>query len=392
MASVANEVESSSFSSDDIRLGQLSGHCRPLLMRDVVPESALYYINDYWLQFEKPTQCALYLIGVLFLILFVLGFLGNFTVLWLYFRNEVLRTPSNLLVVNLCLADLGMQGKNFYIFKLAFSENFVISQKMCQAYGISGGITGAGAILTVTAMAVDRYNVITRPLHPRRLTKTTSVLLVLAIWLYSGLLTGVQFLFTDTVFKPEGYFLSCAVDYFSTDNFVRYYIVAYFVLGYCIPLSTIIFCYYGIIKAVRHSEKGLRAFAEKSQSTTSLSSNDSKKAKEDKAKRREDVQITKTAAGLISVWLMAWTPHAVIALMGISGHREYISITAVVVETVFCKIASCFDPFIYGLSHPRFRECLLEALGMNKAKKQASDEDTYTVQTVDSSNTQNNQN
>jgi hypothetical protein len=56
-----------------------------------------------------------------------------------------------------------------------------------------------------------------------------------------------------------------------------------------------------------------------------------------------------------SQWIFAWTPYCIVALLGISGYGTSISPFASMIPSTFAKIACCVDPYLYAVTHPRFR-------------------------------------
>lgn len=75
----------------------------------------------------------------------------------------------------------------------------------------------------------------------------------------------------------------------------------------------------------------------------------------DKA-RGAEVKIAIIIIVIISVWFLAWTPYAIVALLGVFGYGHLISPLGSMIPALFCKTASCVDPFIYAILHPRYRK------------------------------------
>ncbi|KAA0194610.1 hypothetical protein HAZT_HAZT008742 [Hyalella azteca] len=72
----------------------------------------------------------------------------------------------------------------------------------------------------------------------------------------------------------------------------------------------------------------------------------------------DQIRLTRIPGGLVLLWFCAWTPYAVVALLGITGHRSMLTPLAVVVPGLACKLAACVDPYVYALSHPRCKQNL----------------------------------
>lgn len=56
------------------------------------------------------------------------------------------------------------------------------------------------------------------------------------------------------------------------------------------------------------------------------------------------------------LWFVAWTPYAIVALLGISGNEDKITPFGSMIPAVFCKASACIDPYVYSICHPRFRK------------------------------------
>lgn len=101
-----------------------------------------------------------------------------------------LRTPSNLLVINLAVSDFGM------LFTMApplvlnsFYETWYLGPLMCEIYAFLGSIWGCASIWSMTLIAFDRYNVIVKGLSGKPLTTNKALLEILFIWSFAGLWT-----------------------------------------------------------------------------------------------------------------------------------------------------------------------------------------------------------
>ncbi|KAI4457746.1 opsin [Holotrichia oblita] len=66
---------------------------------------------------------------------------------------------------------------------------------------------------------------------------------------------------------------------------------------------------------------------------------------------------------------IAWTPYTIVALLGIAGRKDLITPIGSMVPALFCKLASCLDPYIYALSHSKFKDALQQIFKIHSAKK-----------------------
>ena len=140
------------------------------------------------------------ILGIAYIILLMINFFGNGSVIYIFLKVKALRTPSNMFVVNLALSDWCMmltqvwqikrKGLNhrFLFFRLPQSSSmyslkdigcgalwvwemltnlfeiiipFIIIQG-CKLYGFAGALFGTASIMTMIIIGYDRYNVIVK--------------------------------------------------------------------------------------------------------------------------------------------------------------------------------------------------------------------------------------
>lgn len=76
------------------------------------------------------------------------------------------------------------------------------------------------------------------------------------------------------------------------------------------------------------------------------------------------MKIAWLAGVLISLWAIAWSPYALVALIGIFGGKSVLTPLVSAVPALFCKTASCINPFVYAINHPRFQRELRSRFSM----------------------------
>lgn len=74
-------------------------------------------------------------------------------------------------------------------------------------------------------------------------------IIVLCIWLYSGVIAGLPF-FGVGDYVPEGYLTTCSFDYLSDDLTTRMFIFAFFVVAWVFPVSIIIGSYSSVLRYI----------------------------------------------------------------------------------------------------------------------------------------------
>lgn len=202
-------------------------------------------------------------------------------------------------------------------------------------YGFFGGLTGTVSIATLTAISIDRYHVVVYPLDPlRSTTRLRSRLMVAFVWVYSFTFAVVPALDIGfSKYVPEGYLTSCSFDYLDRTTKARIFMFIFFIFAWLVPFTLITYCYFYILKVVA--------------SANSIQSS--------KDKNKTEVKLAIIVICVIGLWFTAWTPYSIVALLGISGNEDKLTPFGSMIPAVFCKTAACIDPYVYALTHPRFR-------------------------------------
>ncbi|PSN33891.1 rhodopsin [Blattella germanica] len=290
--------------------------------------------------------------GILGFVIGVLGFIsvvGNGMVIYIFSTTKPLRTPSNLLVVNLAFSDfLMMLCMSPAMVINCYYETWSLGPLMCELYGMAGSLFGCGSIWTMVMIALDRYNVIVKGLAAKPMTNKTAMLRILGIWAFATAWTIFP-LFGWNRYVPEGNMTACGTDYLTKDWVSRSYILVYSFWVYFLPLGTIIYSYWFIVQAVSAHEKQMREQAKK-MNVASLRSSEN-------ANTSAECKLAKVALMTISLWFFAWTPYLVTNYTGIFEGAK-ISPLATIWCSLFAKANAVYNPIVYGISHPKYRAAL----------------------------------
>lgn len=72
---------------------------------DNVPQDMLFLVDPHWYQFPPMNPLWHSILGFAIGIFSVIALLGNLCVIYIFAKTKGLRTPSNLLVINLAMSD-----------------------------------------------------------------------------------------------------------------------------------------------------------------------------------------------------------------------------------------------------------------------------------------------
>ncbi|XP_046737872.1 opsin, ultraviolet-sensitive [Diprion similis] len=319
----------------------------PRLLGWNVPPEELIHIPEHWLVYPEPNPSLHYLLALLYILFTFVALLGNGLVIWIFCSAKSLRTPSNMFVVNLALCDFFMMLKTPIFIYNSFNTGFALGNLGCQIFGFIGSLSGIGASMTNAAIAYDRYSTIAHPLDGK-LSRGQVMLFIAVIWLYVLPWALMPLMGVWGRFVPEGFLTSCSFDYLTDTNEIRYFVATIFTFSYAIPMSLIIYYYSQIVSHVVNHEKALREQAKK-MNVDSLRSNTNANA------QSAEVRIAKAAITICFLFVSAWTPYGVTALIGAFGNRTLLTPGVTMLPACACKFVACLDPYVYAISHPRYR-------------------------------------
>uniref|UniRef100_A0A3B5MQR6 G-protein coupled receptors family 1 profile domain-containing protein n=2 Tax=Xiphophorus couchianus TaxID=32473 RepID=A0A3B5MQR6_9TELE len=287
-----------------------------------------------------------YIIGCVILLVGVTGTLGNALVIYVFCRSKTLRTPSNLLVVNLALADLLMSVTQSPVFFVAsLHRRWVFGEFACELYAFCGALFGIASMMTLTAIAGDRCLAITRPLALLgAVSRQRLSLVAVGLWVYS-LGWSLPPFFGWSAYVPEGLQTSCSWDYMSFTVTVRTYTVLLFAFVFFIPLAVIGSCYLAIFRAVRRAAQEVKR----------LSSGETTKAYE---RLRGEWRMARVALGVILLFVVSWSPYSAVALTATAGYAHLLTPYMNSVPAIIAKASAIHNPIIYAITHPKYRAAI----------------------------------
>ncbi|CAL4120345.1 unnamed protein product, partial [Meganyctiphanes norvegica] len=311
----------------------------------LVSADILHKVPDHWHQFSAPHPIWHPILGTLYCIIAVVSLIGNGLVLWVFSMTQSLRSGTNVLTMNLAASDLMMMFTNFPILiSNCFNKKWILGPLACEFYGFCGALFGTVSIITMALIALDRYHAIVTPFAGRRLTCGRALLWVLGAWLYSILFCILPF-FGWNQYVLEGFLTSCTFDYLSRDMWSRAYVILLFFVAYIFPLTVICCCYVKIVVSVNKHDEALLA-SSRSEGVRHTSRNF----------QRREAQLARVVFTSVFFWVLAWTPYAIMVLLGLFSFDNLLTPLTAMLPALFAKLFTVYNPFIYAVSHPKFRQ------------------------------------
>ncbi|KAF7669908.1 hypothetical protein LDENG_00115380 [Lucifuga dentata] len=297
---------------------------------DKSPEQFIFTVGTY-----KILAVAIGIIGVF-------GFCNNVIVIILYCKFKRLRTPTNLLLVNISLSDFLVSaiGINF-TFASCVKGGWIWSQTTCVWDGFSNSLFGIVSIMTLAALAYERY---IRVVHAQVVDFPWAWRAIGHIWLYSLAWTGAPLLGWNR-YTLEIHQLGCSLDWASKDPNDASFILFFLLACFFVPVGVMIYCYGNILYTVQmlHSIQDLQTV----QIIKIL---------------RYEKKVAAMFLLMISCFLLCWTPYAVVSMIEAFGRKSMVSPTVAIIPSFFAKSSTAYNPLIYVFMSRKFRRCLLQLL------------------------------
>nr|QWV42709.1 ultraviolet sensitive opsin [Brachypeplus habecki] len=313
---------------------------------NVKPEE-LVHIPEHWLLYPEPEYSLHMLLALVYIFLFFASTIGNGLVLWIFSTAKSLRTASNMFVVNLAFCDFIMMLKTPINIYNSIYRGYALGHMGCQIFALMGSLSGIGAGMTNACIAYDRYTTITRPFDGK-VTKVKALVMIMLVWAYTIPWALLPLFEVWGRFVPEGYLTTCSFDYLTNTFDNHLFVGCIFFCSYVVPMSMIIYFYSQIVSKVFSHEKALREQARK-MNVESLRSNQNQNSES------AELRIAKAAITVCFLFVASWTPYGVLALIGAFGDQSLLTPGVSMIPALACKLVACIDPYIYAISHPRYR-------------------------------------
>ncbi len=95
------------------------------------------------------------------------------------------------------------------------------------------------------------------------------------------------------------------------------------------------------------------------------------------------MRIAKVAITNVCLWAFIWSPYAFVVMIAAFGNRALITPMVSQLPSFCAKTASCLNPIVFAISHPKYREALTQKLPCLGINEKSSDSGTQ-MQTVKS--------
>ncbi|XP_029458210.1 probable G-protein coupled receptor 83 isoform X1 [Rhinatrema bivittatum] len=302
----------------------------------------------YGAESQNPLVKALLIAAYSFIIVFSL--FGNVLVCHVVIKNKRMHSATSLFIVNLAVADILITLLNTPFTLARFvNSTWVFGKGMCHVSRFAQYCSLHVSALTLTAIAVDRHQVIMHPLKPR-ISTAKGVVYIAIIWIMATCFSLphaiYQKLFTFE-YSEENIRSLCLPDFPEpADLFWKYLDLATFILLYALPLLIISIAYSRVAKKLwlRNAIGDV---------TT----------EQYFALRKKKKKTIKMLMLVVVLFAVCWFPLNCYVIL-LSSQTIRTNNALYFAFHWFAMSSTCYNPFIYCWLNENFRSELKSLLGM----------------------------
>ncbi|KPP61200.1 hypothetical protein Z043_120730 [Scleropages formosus] len=177
------------------------------------------------------------------------GFLNNLLVLLLFCRYKVLRSPINLLLMNISLSDLLVCiGAVVHVTLLHSSDAGCPQGVLTPSYQMCP--SGIVSLISLAVLSYERYCTMMGPVEADATNYRKIAMGIGLSWVYS-LAWTLPPLFGWSAYGPEGPGTTCSVNWTTRNANNISYIISLFVFCLILPFIVIVYCYGKLLHAIK---------------------------------------------------------------------------------------------------------------------------------------------
>ena len=309
----------------------------------ISPSSTSIPSGNTTTRFTSPGAPFLEVWYALFLFVLSLNYIGNFLVMLVIIADKKFHSAMNFLFANMAFSDFlsGVFSLFWYLVNKVTPEwrsEFVCRVVAANSFTVLSGFV---SIFTLTAITLERYNAVVKPLEAR-MSWLRFKLVLLLIWAMAVLFSSPYFIFIDFIGSDEKTNGICM--YVLEPGWRRQMLTTtVFVFTYMCPNVVICVVYLKIVKHLWFKKENI-SMKESHQ-----------------ALLRSRKKITELLGSILIVFNLCMFPNFVADFMlsfGLVGYGNKFSHIVFLVQLV----STCVNPFIFFIQSIQFRQRLMNLL------------------------------
>lgn len=311
----------------------------------------LYQLN------RKVDGLAFYSLIVAYTFLILVGTFGNFLVVYVIITKPAMRTVRNLFILNLAISDLLL-----CLITMPLTLMEILTRYwplghngfICKMIGTFEAISIFVSTFSITAIALDRYQVIVYPMRDS-LHHLGALIALGGIWLLSGVLASPMYfcrkldILQDVNFTQIGLDgLAYCLEDWTIPHGRALYSIFVLIIQYVVPIVIVSVAYSRICKKLQYRYV----------STTVLKKENvmnRRKSREDRRRKTNSLFIA-----IALVYCISWLPlnlcNVVYDAANPFGEDFHTTIVVFAVCHMMGMSSACSNPFLYGWLNDNFRK------------------------------------
>lgn len=282
---------------------------------------------------------------ILFGFIFVAGLIGNALVVIVVAFNPLMRSTTNILIINLAISDL-----MFVVMCIPFTAsdyilpNWPFGDSLCKTVQYMIVVTCLASVYTLVLMSLDRFLAVVHPISSMSIrTERNALIATVLAWVFifttaiptavchgeiSYMHKGVNH--TACLFLEDGYNHSL-------------FQISFFLSSYVIPLSLISFLYVGMLSRLWKTGPG---------------------GKNSKESRKGKKRVTRMIVFVVVAFSICWAPiQIILVLKSLKLYRTTtLTVSIQIISHVLAYLNSCLNPFLYAFLSENFRKAFRKVM------------------------------
>ena len=298
-------------------------------------------------------------------LLLVVSLAGNILIGIIVYKEKALRTPINILIVNMAISDLLFSIIHFPALSVRLNTashwlpSGPLGLALCRLRYFAIDVSIVVSVQSLVLIAVDRFVAVVFPLRPSQISSKQCRLFILVIWIVAMAVSCPNLTTWKFVENPEG--LVCQrkwnEKFRESSSFNIYALVAIIVFMY-VPLVLIAILYFSIAVRIK-SQK--------------IPGEPSVNARKQRLKRERSV--VKMSVAIVFAFAVCWLPFSIVLLLFLfssdsammsSCAFQYSTHIAFFLATSYCAVNPCVC-FIFSGNYRQGLKNLLGCFSTNRA-------------------------
>uniref|UniRef100_A0A1I7RIM2 G_PROTEIN_RECEP_F1_2 domain-containing protein n=2 Tax=Bursaphelenchus xylophilus TaxID=6326 RepID=A0A1I7RIM2_BURXY len=331
------------------------------------------------------SEVAMTLFAIVYTHIFVLGLIGNLSIMFLTLRYHHLRTVQNIFILNLAISDVIV-----CLLSLPFTpvtsiyKVWMFGQPICHLLPLVQAVSIFVSTFSLSAIAIDRYNLVVRP-HARPLTIHGARNVAVVLWVLSVVvsLPYAYYMRLETYEELCGQFCT---EIWPSKSMQRSYALVVLIMQFLLPFVTMSFCYSTIFSKLRErANSKLKKLDERSQLLNihqALDKKDSVKLKNGDDTQRANLlaqqrRTTTILASMVLIFGLTWLPQNIVTLMleyddeiFSHGAKNYTYLVSMIAHSI-AMLTNVANPVLYAWLNPTFKQLFLQFFTNKKLPESA---------------------